>query len=902
MSTSSSISAKTEQTDKSRRANPAGRLAGRLVEVADRGVALLVRQSSKTQKTGNIGSGYFQFDQLHHLKLYGIDPERADVFDLRGETGRANAKRPDFRDFLEKIRAGLYGVVIATLTDRVARNKSDLDEVVQALANVDGMLVVNGRIYDPTDPGHRLILGILAQIARHDNEMRVLRSLTSKVALSRRLELVIPLPTGLVWASPQDPTFLEALRREGLESCVEEKALGSHKAVARRKDGNLYILPFPDEEVQRALRLLLEWLLETRDLGTVLDRIEKGEDGWPRAGCFPIYQSRRYDASKIERCRQSDGLWKRIVGREDGRNELARGTLRDFLSSPALYGTYAYECEGLSSISRHAAEISKPVSVEEAFPGIYDPDVREQVEQVLAEAVSFRIRGTYDGPRNHALPIVRCASFLPDGSRCGLRKSAVYRSRDRGRHRYQRPACGERGHQSDCVDRLDQLVIDLVKDAYSVTSLEESLARVRQSRSRTEEQRRRLQRALEGAEARLRAAAGKAESARTEGDRTLEQVFDRRVKEHHETLRGTRRALLELDASDGEASVSRRERKRLLALAADVPRLIDLISSLEKADGGRLEGAMRRLLKVLISRVHVRRLGAFCYGVQVEFPSGITRGQVLFSRRIAVPQAALAYAYVALGDKAGPTYRSSLEREQQVRDEAEEIARCMNEVTGRGNLPTEWTAERVLTAALAFDAAGKPAGQHTNGCHVDIEQLAGKLELDADRVLGAALRGELGAAQVCDGQLQLMPSESHLHKAFPDSARIQIASRQGWPIEKTILLASLREEDDCGWEEAEQQANKAGGIVRDAAGRRWCRRPAEQGERSILERALDRHRPAQCGPGDGEWLPLKEVLRRFRVYPATAKKHGVVVRPGFGYLGSRSIYIWVDDAFRSRLP
>ena len=877
-------------------------LVDRTIEAAERGVLVIVRQSSKPQKTGNIGSGYFQLDQLQHLKMYGIDPEVADVCDLRGETGRGDAERPGFEEHLDKIRAGLYGLVIATLTDRMARNQRDIDRLVDALREVDGMLIVNGRIYDPTDPNHRLILGILAQIAQHDNEMRVLRSLSSKSALAHRMELAVPLPTGLVWASPEDPAFLDALRREGLESCVEEQSLAVHKAIARCKGEHLYALPFPDAEVQQALRLLLEWLLETRHLGKVLERIERGDGGWPRPGCFPIYRSRRYDPSKIDTSRKKGDLWKRIVGRTDGRDELARGTLRDYLSSPALYGIYAFQCPGLASISRHAAQISQPVCVEGAFPGLYELDVRDEVEEILGEALDFRIMGSYDGPRHHALVSVRCASFLPDGTRCGLRKSALYRPRNRGRHRYKHPACLERGHHSDCADQLDQLVVDLVKEAYAGDALDESLRRVRQSRSQTDKHRSRLQGQLDEAEARLQAAAAKAETARSEGDRTLERVFDQRVKEHHETMRRTRRRLQELEAAEGDASVSRREKKRLLDLAADVPKLIDLVGRLEVGDSHRHEGAMRRLMKVLVTQVHVRRLGAFCHEVQVEFPSGARRRRLLFTRRIDVPQAALAYAHLALGERAKPEYRNSLEREREVHREAAVIARRMNTSIGRANLRTEWTGERVLTAALAFGEDGAPAQPRPCGRVVTVTELSDELELDRMRVLGAALRGELGRAFILDGEFHLMPSDRHLHKAFPESVRIELASKRGWPIEETVLVATLHAEEECAWSDAKRHARRSGGIVRDAAGRRWCRRPAREGEKSMLQRTLDRHLPADTNPDDGRWMPLKDVLRQFDIHRATAKKYGLVVRPGFGYLGERSVYIRVDEDFRARLP
>lgn len=763
-----------------------GMLMGRMVDAAERGVALIIRQSSARQKTGNVGSGYFQWDQIRHLEACGIEEDDVDVIDLRGETGRADADRPGFEKFLEKVRAGLYGVVIVTFADRASRNQRDTDRLVEALREVSGMLVVNGRIYDPTDPGHRLILGILAQIAQHDNEMRVLRSLTSKAALAHRLALRIPLPTGLVWASPEDPSYMDALRREGMEDAVDEEALAEHQAVATVEGRRHYILPFPDQEVQQALRLVPRWLLETRNLGEVLRRIEAGEGGWPMAGRFPRYESRRYDPVYLERCRADGTLWQRIVGREDGKDDQARGKLREFLTSPALYGIYAYRCDGLTSISRTAAEISEPVLVEDAFPGLYDSDLRDEVQAVLSEAVDFRQMGNYDGPRHHALPVVRCGSFLPDGSRCGLKKSAVYRIRNRGRFRYRRPGCRERGHRSDCADLLDDVVLDAVSEAYSEAALEESLRRVRQSGSRTDLERGRLRRKLAEAEGRIESAAAKAETARSEGDRTLEKVYDRRVKQHHETLRSTKRKLRELAAAEGDEDVSGAEKNRLLALAQDVPRLLKMVRTLEATEPVRHEGAVRRLLAVLVNQVHVRRLGAFCHDVAVEFPSGAKRRRVLFSRRLNVPQASLVFAYSRMGDTARAEYRDSLDRERKVGEQAEQVATRMNEAAGPRNLRTEWTAERVLAAALAFAETGEPLEPDAKGNTHAVDDVSAEVELPRKRVLGAVLRGELGRARIVGGEVRVSPSEQQLLDTFPESARVYVATERGWPVEDTL--------------------------------------------------------------------------------------------------------------------
>lgn len=115
-------------------------------------------------------------------------------------------------------------------------------------------------------------------------------------------------------------------------------------------------------------------------------------------------------------------------------------------------------------------------------------------------------------------------------------------------------------------------------------------------------------------------------------------------------------------------------------------------------------------------------------------------------------------------------------------------------------------------------------------------------------------------------------------------------------------MATLRKEQGLTWWAARELAKKSGGIVRDEAGRRWCRRPGGDDQMSRVAETLNPDLPDEVDPEDGDWRPLKDVLREFGVHRATAKRHGHVGRPGFGYLGKRSVYIWVDDDFRNRLP
>ena len=71
------------------------------------------------------------------------------------------------------------------------------------------------------------------------------------------------------------------------------------------------------------------------------------------------------------------------------------------------------------------------------------------------------------------------------------------------------------------------------------------------------------------------------------------------------------------------------------------------------------------------------------------------------------------------------------------------------------------------------------------------------------------------------------------------------------------------------------------------------RRPSSASE------AGQQKKPALAPPegrSEGEWVPLAEVRARYPgVHKDTILKHAPVERPGEGYLGSRSVYVWLDD-------
>ena len=54
--------------------------------------------------------------------------------------------------------------------------------------------------------------------------------------------------------------------------------------------------------------------------------------------------------------------------------------------------------------------------------------------------------------------------------------------------------------------------------------------------------------------------------------------------------------------------------------------------------------------------------------------------------------------------------------------------------------------------------------------------------------------------------------------------------------------------------------------------------------------------PPPQGALEGRWVELRDALKTFAgVHRQTLLKRLPVARPGYGYLGSRSTYVWVED-------
>lgn len=301
----------------------------RLMEQISKGVVGFFRQSSRFQARENTGSQAVQEDSLRWLTPFGIRVEDVTVVLAYGESGRPGVVREKFRELERMIERGRVGLVVLARHDRLGRSETDAVRVFNLMAERGVLMMVDGRIYDPADEGDSFILKMYAQFAEYENRARARWMLMSRFAKAKRLAARMKLPSGLVWASPEDPEYIARLGTAGLMHWLEQ--LDQHRAVSPLNGQLFYVLPYPDADVSLSVELRLRWLLETRSLSAVIQKICH-DPGWPSPGKIPVLTpNTRFDPLVRP-------VWQPVK----------RARLHGWFLSPALYGTYAFAAQALA--------------------------------------------------------------------------------------------------------------------------------------------------------------------------------------------------------------------------------------------------------------------------------------------------------------------------------------------------------------------------------------------------------------------------------------------------------------------------------------------------------------------------------------------------------------------------
>jgi DNA invertase Pin-like site-specific DNA recombinase len=304
-----------------------------------RGLALFVRTSTKEQAdSGTRGSPTAQLEAGYDdAARLGVARDEVKLIDAWGEAGTRKAKRKKFRELRALVRSGGVGVVIAPEHHRISRNVSDAEAFFQECADMRVLLLINGQPFDPRVPTDRYMLGMMAQFAQYENDARVRWLMRGKLQRAKNLAARYRLPAGLVWASPDDPAYVQAAHNAGLGHYLRRTR--DHSAKSPTAHLTLYVLPFPDAEVEACARLRVQWLLEPGgSVARVLERINTKGSGWPRRRLGLVPKPLGGSRWRADQSYAAASSWEKATAAK----------LADYLASPSLYGRYTFYMESLA--------------------------------------------------------------------------------------------------------------------------------------------------------------------------------------------------------------------------------------------------------------------------------------------------------------------------------------------------------------------------------------------------------------------------------------------------------------------------------------------------------------------------------------------------------------------------
>lgn len=828
-------------------------------QLLERDAAHLIRQSTKLQAERNIGSAALQMQEAQFAINCGWPKERVILHDLRGESGSRGRQRPKFATLLQEVRDGLYGIVVVGRADRLGRNDVDSAEFLQACADTHTMIGVGGRLYNPASIGDHMMLGVMSKFAEYENQGRIRWMVASRWSLAKRLGFRICLPTGLTWADPRDPTYVEAINRAGLKDWADR--LDEHRVKSSYRGEEHYILPFPDRQVFDAVRLSIKWVRETGDLHEVVDRIRSGDSGWPRPGAVPALRSFRFSASQ-------QPSW------HTDHDVVLYTRLKELLLRPSLYGVYTYKSPAMAKRELDVAANEYEVWEENVFPSLGQLEDYRDIKKILAQrSRQAWKRGEYNGPRRHALEGLVCAEANVNGSPCGKKLHAMYQSD--GTWGYWGHSCDQRGHAVPSVQHdIDSQVIEIVLGVLEQSRIRSAIGQVRLHATSSTQHRRALETVLEKKAKEADAIAKLEIQAQIDDDAESRIRWRKERKRVEQEQRDVQRQVSVLHA-DEEAmrQITDADIQQILDLAADLP---SLVHRAREANPGFL----RQLIRGLVASVRFQRRDSFSYEIEVVFPEGGSIKKTVYSRNFNATQAAMAWANGRLLEGA----------------DDEVVAQELNFPPATKHRVT-WTAERVRVAADLFER--DCLAETREGRGTLLSELVVRYDVKKKEVRRAAFTGQLGPAAFEKGDLRVWPTPAELHLGLPEAARHDVAHAAGWPVSDTVSLAEVARVVGKTRGAVTRQARESSGVRKDARGRDYGRRSElivdiAKAIRDELAKRAPRH--LELDP-EG-WIPLPEAKELFpRMTLKTFLKQFPTVRPGVGHAGSRSVFVWVGPDF-----
>lgn len=873
-----------------------------------------IRQSSERQKQRNLGSYSVQLAQINHLQRYGLDADhpRVTLIDARGESGRRKQRadgtlteREQFEELMTRLETGRYGVLVVFNLNRVGRNEEDNGRFLGVIQRLNILVIENGKVLNPQDRGDRLQAGVRLQIAAFMGDEEAEKLQQSRFDRANALKLRTTLPTGLVHADPTDPTFRARMSELGLQDRITPEALATHRLVTVLEEAAYYVLPHPHPVIWRCTQILLQLVRECGSVAQVVRRVNAGVPGWPDGwqGFIPT----------TKQC-----IWRHNIPVRMQR--VTKAGLRRWLSSPALYGHFAFSAPALQK--RHAMKPPGAFDIdrEGAYPGIVTREEWEEIQEILRrpgkksrpEQSQWR---AFPGARRFALPAVYCEETAPDreGGVCGRKIGPLYWPD--GSYFYRSIQCHtDAGHTYSFSPVIDSVALEVLEQTFDRDMLRRGLARIQLRRVDVESELREL-RKREATLSSLKAEARRAATmAGADQQFKLQAELQQDYRDYDQQLTDVQTRLkgVEQATADG-ARLQDEDVRRIMALAEDLPamlhaaqeadRLVDAALHRAHAAGDEAEvlrlrtyeGLVRQVVAATKITVHLARGEGGAVRLAVGFPSGQRVVCTVDAAYAGGSQAERLWAHRRLGvDGATPEMVA-----------AELVAASPTEPASTGRLTgAPWDASTIRAAVAYHERCEHVPALESGGRTVDA--IATEVGAERAAVLAEAMRGRLGRARFDErGQFLLEASAPQLHAAFPEHARRSVAASKGWPVEDVASISELRRHFVIGSHNiATRNAELGAGLASDAAGALYTRRSqfvatdADLLRRKLTEPAYEKYAHLDAR----YWVRMADARTRLPgVDGKVIQKMCPTVPIGRGKRKTSLNYVWLTPEHIARL-
>ena len=161
---------------------------------------LYVRQSSLKQVLHNTESAVRQYDLRGKATALGWDASQITVIDIdQGQSGASAADREGFQHLVAEVSLGRAGIVLGLECSRLARNSADWHQLLELCGMTGTLICDEDGLYDPRNFNDRLLLGLKGALSEAELHLIRARLRGGQISKARRGELIMPLPTGLVY-------------------------------------------------------------------------------------------------------------------------------------------------------------------------------------------------------------------------------------------------------------------------------------------------------------------------------------------------------------------------------------------------------------------------------------------------------------------------------------------------------------------------------------------------------------------------------------------------------------------------------------------------------------------------------------------------------------------------------